>query len=125
MRSLPEDLAILYRKRTKSDAGADSADQSREEKVKAIVRFLQVEVESREEGRLSCEKGPSGRTSVNRKVADVMTLPHLQFALALAAPSSSPGATSIPGPTTCPLCGFQGHVTRDCRATLSAEEKRQ
>lgn len=29
MRSLPEDLAILYQKRTKSDAGADSADQSR------------------------------------------------------------------------------------------------
>ncbi|XP_037518223.1 uncharacterized protein LOC119395000 [Rhipicephalus sanguineus] len=126
MRSLPEDLAIQCRKRTKTGAdAADSAVQSRDEQVKAILKFLQVEVESREESRASREKATSGRPSTNRKAAETSSPPHLPSALALTARSSSPGATSRPAQTICPLCDISGHLTQDCRAALSAEEKHQ
>lgn len=47
--SLPEDSPILYRKHTKMDTiRADSAAVSREDQVKAILKFLEVEVERRE-----------------------------------------------------------------------------
>lgn len=53
MRLLPEDMESLYRKRTKTDTtGADSTGVSRKDRVKPILKFLQVEVESREEGRV-------------------------------------------------------------------------
>ncbi|KAL1443826.1 hypothetical protein MTO96_045814 [Rhipicephalus appendiculatus] len=104
---------------------ADSVAQSRDEQVKAILKFLQVEVESREESRASREKTTSGRPSTNRKAADNVITPHLPSALALTARSSSSGAHSRSGPTICPLCGISGHATRDCRVALSAEEKRQ
>ncbi|XP_049272070.1 uncharacterized protein LOC125758673 [Rhipicephalus sanguineus] len=126
MRSLPEDLAIQYRKRTKTGAdAADSAVQSRDEQVKAILKFLQVEVESREESLASREKATSGRPSPHLTTADTSPPPLLPSALALTARSSSPGATSRPAQTICPLCGISGHLTRNCRAALSAEEKHQ
>ncbi|KAL1477985.1 hypothetical protein MTO96_035314 [Rhipicephalus appendiculatus] len=120
------DLAIQYRKRMKTETDvADSVVQSRDEQVKAILKFLQVEVESREESRASREKTTSGRPSTNHKAADTVIPPHLPSALALTARSSSSGAHSRSGPTICPLCGISGHATRDCRVALSAEEKRQ
>ncbi|XP_037508931.1 uncharacterized protein LOC119385594 [Rhipicephalus sanguineus] len=126
MCSLPEDLAIQYRRLTKTGAdAADSAVQSRDELVKAILKFLQVEVESREESRASRERATSGRPSTNRRAADTSPPPHLLSALALTARSSSPGAASRPAQTICPLCGISDHLTRDCRAALSAEEKHQ
>ncbi|KAL1426638.1 hypothetical protein MTO96_018110 [Rhipicephalus appendiculatus] len=126
MRSLPENLAIQYLKRMKTEIdAADSVVQSRDEQVKAILKFLQGEGESREESRASLEKNTSGRPSTNRKAADTVIPSHLPSALALTARSSSPGADSRPGQTICPLCGISGHVTRDCRVALSAEEKRQ
>ncbi|KAL1467117.1 hypothetical protein MTO96_042371 [Rhipicephalus appendiculatus] len=68
---------------------ADSVAQSRDEQVKAILKFLQVEVESREESRASREKTTSGRPSTNHKAADTVIPPHLPSALALTARSSS------------------------------------
>ncbi|KAH6940973.1 hypothetical protein HPB50_011468 [Hyalomma asiaticum] len=51
---------------------------------------------------------------------DPTVMPRLPYALTVAALSSSVPelATSVPEPTTCPLCGIAGDVTRDCRATL-------
>ncbi|KAL1444837.1 hypothetical protein MTO96_045373 [Rhipicephalus appendiculatus] len=103
MRSLPEDLAVQYRQRMKTETdAADSVVQPRDEQVKAILKFLQVEVESREETRASREKTTSGRPSTNRKAADTVVPPHLPSALALTARSSSPGADSRRGQTVCP-----------------------
>ena len=88
---LLEDLAIQYRKRTKTGTDvADAAVQSRDDQVKAILKFLQVEVESREESRASREKATSGRPSTNRKAADTSSPPHLPSALALTARSQLP-----------------------------------
>ncbi|KAL1464015.1 hypothetical protein MTO96_027049 [Rhipicephalus appendiculatus] len=93
MRSLPDDLAIQYGKRMKTETDvADSVAQSRDEQVKAILKFLQVEVESTEETRASHEKTTSGRASTNRKAGDTVIPPHLPSALALTARSPSPGA---------------------------------
>ncbi|KAL1468168.1 hypothetical protein MTO96_025627 [Rhipicephalus appendiculatus] len=70
MCSLPEDQVIMYRKRTKTDTNvADSAGLSREDQVK----FIQVEVEGREEGRMSREITTSWRSSANRKATVLLT----------------------------------------------------
>ncbi|KAH6947428.1 hypothetical protein HPB50_018915 [Hyalomma asiaticum] len=125
MHSLLEDLVILYHQCAHTHTGvADSADGSREGQVKEIMKFVQVEVESRGEGRLSCKNAATASTSTNRKIADIQMPPHLPYALTLAAPSSWPGVTPLPRPTACPLCGIPGHKTRNYWATLSAEEKR-
>ncbi|KAH8029667.1 hypothetical protein HPB51_002224 [Rhipicephalus microplus] len=127
MRSLAEDRVIQYRRcmKTETDA-ADSAVQSRDEQVKAILKFLQVDVKGRENSRASREKPASGSPSPNRKnIASIRTPPYLAYELALTVRSSSAGPNSRPEQTVCPLCGISGHLTRDCRDTQSAEEKRQ
>ncbi|KAL1485585.1 hypothetical protein MTO96_047291 [Rhipicephalus appendiculatus] len=87
------------------------------------LKFIQVEVQCREQIRMSRERPSSGRSLANRKATDISTQPHLPSAVAVAARSASGGISSRPGQTMCPLCGFPGHMTRDCLATLSEDEK--
>ncbi|XP_064477735.1 uncharacterized protein LOC135391410 [Ornithodoros turicata] len=119
MRSLSEDIAVLYRQRTKEDVAATDAAASRPAQVKNIMQFLQVQVESREDTR-------AGRTRLASTVPGTMdrssqapvassTLP---TALALAASSSHPRPS-------CLLCNLASHTVQECHVAISTDDKRR
>ncbi|XP_064458861.1 uncharacterized protein LOC135369129 [Ornithodoros turicata] len=121
MRSLPEDIAVLYRQRLKTqdkqDAPSSSAAGSRAEEVNTAMEFLRVQVESREETKAARVKENSNLASTER--VHSRSSSHLPTALALATGSAPPDQL------TCPLCDQSGHTTQECHASLSTDEKRR
>ncbi|XP_077534550.1 uncharacterized protein LOC144146477 [Haemaphysalis longicornis] len=125
MRSLSEDLALQYRERMKettSDANAEPTP--REQQVKAIMAFLKVQVESREESRALRSNSESKRSPGRQPPRN--SSPLLPSALALAAGFASSSTDPPPGgPLMCCLCDSQGHKAKECRSVLTVEEKRR
>lgn len=109
---------MLYRQRVKEVAADDfTTPGPRGDEVKRVLRFLQIQVESREESKVTQKRATSNATSVERQVRDnVFT--ELPSALALATGSS------LSELRACPLCEAPDHGTEDCQAKLSGEEKR-
>ncbi|XP_037502613.1 uncharacterized protein LOC119377081 [Rhipicephalus sanguineus] len=118
MRALPEDIAILYRQRMKETEANDGATpRSRQEEVRDVMKFLQIQIESREE---------SSRSRSLRKsslVAQEQRHPRLQppvpSAVALAAGSANNSHAC------CVLCGHRDHIVKDCQTIMSADEIRR
>ncbi|KAL1478652.1 hypothetical protein MTO96_034935 [Rhipicephalus appendiculatus] len=102
MRSWPEDLAIQHQERTKIDTQApDSAVQSTDAQVKAVLKFLQVEVESRDESQALRE------TRFMETVNEPQGCGHRDATLSTVRPSTdsmvmSPSANSRPRQRNCP-----------------------
>ncbi|XP_064475530.1 uncharacterized protein LOC135389409 [Ornithodoros turicata] len=134
MRSLPEDIPVLYRQRMKEDVAATEAAASRAAtdaaasrepaasraaQVKNIMEFLQVRVESREDTRAGrarlASTVPGTMDSSSQAPVASSTLP---TALALAASSSHPRPS-------CPLCNLASHTVQECHVAISTDDKRR
>ncbi|KAL1436404.1 hypothetical protein MTO96_049638 [Rhipicephalus appendiculatus] len=117
MRSLPEDIAILYRQRIKeTETNNGATPRSRQEEVRDVMKFLQLQIESREESsRSRClrKSSPTGHDrSHPRLQAPVLS------ALAMAAGSATNSRAC------CVLCGHRDHSVKDCQTTMTADEIR-
>lgn len=128
MQSLPENLSTLYRikaREAEDEADATGSHQTtaieqRAQQVKAILRFLRIQVESREG--LVSQQPPKRRYSYNCDGAQLMpqeptvNLANIPSALALL-------ATSTNSPWPCAFCFTTDHALPECHTTLSREDK--
>ncbi|KAL1467384.1 hypothetical protein MTO96_042227 [Rhipicephalus appendiculatus] len=117
MRSLPEDIAILYRQRMKeTETNNGATPRSRQEEVRDVMKFLQIQIESREESsRSRClqRSSPTGHDRSHTRLQ-----PLVPSALALAAGSATNSHAC------CVLCGHRDHSVKDCQTTMTADEIR-
>ncbi|KAL1466543.1 hypothetical protein MTO96_026581 [Rhipicephalus appendiculatus] len=117
MRSLPEDIAILYRQRMKeTETNNGATPRSRQEEVRDVMKFLQIQIESREESsRSRClqRSSPTGHDRSHPRLQ-----PPVPSALALAAGSATNSHAC------CVLCGHRDHSVKDCQTTMTADEIR-
>ncbi|KAG0443974.1 hypothetical protein HPB47_014325 [Ixodes persulcatus] len=125
MRSLPNDLAVLFRQNMKEKESPTEAGDMQTTtgvpgtpEVATILRFLRIQIESREEsqGRLqwsSPDSPPEDRRGTRPSSAQ-LSLPS-----ALALPTSS--VATEPG--SCTLCTGIGHQLQDCNTNMSSETK--
>ncbi|KAL1466386.1 hypothetical protein MTO96_042771 [Rhipicephalus appendiculatus] len=117
MRSLPEDIAILYRQRMKeTETNNGATPRSRQEEVRDVMKFPQIQIESREESsRSRClqRSSPTGHDRSHPRLQ-----PPVPSALALAAGSATNSHAC------CVLCGHRDHSVKDCQTTMTADEIR-
>ncbi|KAL1479890.1 hypothetical protein MTO96_051504 [Rhipicephalus appendiculatus] len=117
MRSLPEDIAILYRQRMKeTETNNGATPRSRQEEVRDVMKFLQIQIESTEESshsRCLQRSGPTGHERSHPRLQ-----PPVPSALALAAGSATNSHAC------CVLCGHRDHSVKDCQTTMTADEIR-
>ncbi|XP_064483035.1 uncharacterized protein LOC135395877 [Ornithodoros turicata] len=147
-RCLPEDLCVLFRQRRvdatdasrRERGGDDATDASRRdrggggavdtptENVEALISFLKVQVETREEVALTRATGQANQ----RPSRSPSILPSPATASALAATSGrSPGlmdhqlrSSSRPPCDSCPLCGSTDHPLQSCTVYLPTADKK-
>ncbi|KAH7951754.1 hypothetical protein HPB52_012518 [Rhipicephalus sanguineus] len=122
MRCLPDDLAILYRQKSKEapqDTSGIATPEERARQVAQMLSFLRIQIEVREEGRPGRTPSAFSRLLPEEDVEPPSApMEHLPTASALAAESVA--ATE----EVCPLCSSCQHTIADCNVQLSAEEKR-
>ncbi|KAL1470022.1 hypothetical protein MTO96_040720 [Rhipicephalus appendiculatus] len=117
MRSLPEDIAILYRQRMKeTETNNGATPRSRQEEVRDVMKFLQIQIESREESSRSRCLQRSSPTRHDRSHPRLQ--PPVPSALALAAGSATNSYAC------CVLCGHRDHSVKDYQTTMTADEIR-
>ncbi|XP_037503466.1 uncharacterized protein LOC119378375 [Rhipicephalus sanguineus] len=118
MTCLPDDLAILYRQKSKEDAQDMSAIATPEERARhdaEMLSFLRIQIEVREEGRPGRTPSAFLRLLPEEGVESPSApMGHLPTASALATESVE----------VCALCSSCQHTIADCNVQLSAEEKR-
>ncbi|KAH7969807.1 hypothetical protein HPB52_021965 [Rhipicephalus sanguineus] len=122
MRCLPDDLAILYRQKSKEAAQDTSGIATPEERARQdaeMLSFLRIQIEVREEGRPGRTPSAFSRLLPEEDVEPPSApMGHLSTASALAAESAAVTEE------VCPLCSSCQHTIADCNVQLSAEEKR-
>ncbi|KAL1468335.1 hypothetical protein MTO96_041547 [Rhipicephalus appendiculatus] len=80
MRSLPEDIAILYRQRMKeTETNNGATPRSRQEEVRDVMKFLQIQIESREESSRSRCLQRSSPTGHDRSHSSLTTAGTISF----------------------------------------------
>ncbi|KAL1433846.1 hypothetical protein MTO96_012185 [Rhipicephalus appendiculatus] len=117
MRSHPEDIDILYRQRMKeAEMNNGATPRSRQEEVRDVMKFLQIQIKSREESSRSRRLRKSSPTGHDRSHPRLQT--PVPSALALAAGSATNSHAC------CVLCGHRDHSVKDCQTTMTADEIR-
>ncbi|XP_037521503.1 uncharacterized protein LOC119398758 [Rhipicephalus sanguineus] len=119
MRCLPEDLAIMYRQKTKETNCAPSIAETPEDRTrlaKEMLTFLRIQVEIREEGRQLSRRAlqDEPRTHMPQEIYGAEPIPS----------ASALTGSALPVRPACPLCQSKDHTIAFCNADLSAEEKR-
>ncbi|XP_037505817.1 uncharacterized protein LOC119382165 [Rhipicephalus sanguineus] len=119
MRCLPEDLAIMYRQKTKETNCAPSIAETPEDRTrlaKEMLTFLRIQVEIREEGRQLSRRAlqDEPRTHMPEEIYGAEPIPS----------ASALTGSALPVRPACPLCQSKDHTIAFCNADLSAEEKR-
>ncbi|KAH7981610.1 hypothetical protein HPB52_000214 [Rhipicephalus sanguineus] len=119
MRCLPEDLAIIYRQKTKETNCAPSIAESPEDRTrlaKEMLTFLRIQLEIREEGRQLSRRAlqDEPRTHMPEEIYGAEPIPS----------ASALTGSNLPVRLACPLCQSKDHMIAFCNANLSAEEKR-
>ncbi|KAH7961374.1 hypothetical protein HPB52_008579 [Rhipicephalus sanguineus] len=122
MRCLPDDLAILYRQKSKEaaqDTSGVATPEERARQVAEMLSFLRIQIEVREEGRPGRTPSAFSRFLPEEDVEPPSApMGHLPTESALAA-ESVPITEEV-----CRLCSSFQHTIADCNVQLSAEEKR-
>ncbi|XP_064464774.1 uncharacterized protein LOC135376119 [Ornithodoros turicata] len=147
-RCLPEDLCVLFRQRrvdatdasrrerggddvtdaSRRDRGGGGAVDTPTENVEALISFLKVQVETREEVALTRATGQASQ----RPSRSPSILPSPATASALAATSGRSSGlmdhqlrpSSRPPSDSCPLCGSTDHPLQSCTVYLSPADKK-
>ncbi|KAG0419656.1 hypothetical protein HPB47_003959 [Ixodes persulcatus] len=126
MRSLPNDLAVLFRQNIKEKESPTEAGDMRTAtgvpgaaEVATILRFLRIHIESREESQGGLQRSSSHSPPEDRRGTRPSSAQHsLPSALALSTSSVAPE------PGSCPLCTGIGPQLQDCNINISSDTKR-
>ncbi|KAG0426150.1 hypothetical protein HPB47_026726 [Ixodes persulcatus] len=126
MRSLPNDLAVLFRQNIKKKESPTEAGDMQTTtgvpgtaEVANILRFLWIQIESREESQGGLQWSPPDPPQEDRGGTRPSSAQH-SLPSALALPTSS----VAPEPGSCPLCTGIGHQLQDCNTNISSDTKR-
>ncbi|KAG0422066.1 hypothetical protein HPB47_002089 [Ixodes persulcatus] len=126
MRSLPNDLAVLFRQNIKEKESPTEAGDMQTTtgvpgtaEVANILRFLRIQIESREESQGGLQWSSPDPPQEDRGGTRPSSAQH-SLPSALALPTSS----VTPEPGSCPLCTGIGHQLQDCNTNISSDTKR-
>ncbi|KAG0413119.1 hypothetical protein HPB47_009728 [Ixodes persulcatus] len=126
MRSLPNDLAVLFRQNIKEKESPTEAGDMQTTtgvpgtaEVANILMFLRIQIESREESQGGLQWSSPDPPQEDRGGTRPSSAQH-SLPSALALPTSS----VAPEPGSCPLCTGIGHQLQDCNTNISSDTKR-
>ncbi|XP_064470712.1 uncharacterized protein LOC135385357 [Ornithodoros turicata] len=128
-RCLPENLCVLFHQRRRDTAAVPQPQGNNEstgidkaaEDLQALLSFLQVQVETREEVLLTRAVSPASAAR-SKSPNEPVRLP---TAAALAAANAAPPKrTADARSTPCPLCHSPDHPLQSCTAVLPAADMR-